>query len=191
MKKRLFIDMDGTIARFHDEESYLVRMYNAGFFENLRPFKEILHAIKLFMRCNPHIEVYILSSLIDSPFCADEKRRWLRRYLPEARNILLVPQGVDKSEFIGNLSPLDVLIDDYNKNLSSWRASGGRAIKLVNNINHRGLVGEKWQGDLIKYDDMPFSICHQLNSYYEYAQMDFVEYLQGSMTVAPMALPAV
>ncbi len=186
MKKRLFIDMDGVLARFHDEENYLVRMYNAGFFENLRPFGEMLQAVKLFMRCNPHIEVFILSSLIDSPFCADEKRRWLRRYLPEARNVLLVPQGVDKSDFIGELTPLDVLIDDYNKNLFSWKASGGRAIKLVNNINHRGLIGEKWRGDLIQYNDMPFATCHKLNTYYEYAQMDFAEYLQAAL---PVALP--
>lgn len=27
MAKRLFVDMDGTLARFHDEVSYLERMW--------------------------------------------------------------------------------------------------------------------------------------------------------------------
>lgn len=190
MRKRLFIDMDGTIARFHDEENYLERMYEPGFFESLRPFKEMVQAVKLFIRCNPRTEVYILSSLINSPFCEIEKRRWLSKYLPEVRNICLVPEGVDKSDFIGRISALDVLLDDYNKNLFSWKRSGGRAIKLINNINNRGLVGEKWGEESVVYNSLPFVICHQLNSFYEYAQMDFAD-LMPSVESLPAAIPTI
>lgn len=175
MKKRLFVDMDGTLARFHDENSYLNRMYEPEFFLKLQPFKKVVDSIKLFIRCNPHIEVVILSSLIDSPYCALEKKAWLKHYLPEVKEIILVPAGEDKADYVGDLTSLDVLLDDYNKNLNSWRRAGGRSVKLVNNINHKGMVGKKWEGDCIKHDDFPFAICHKLNEYYKYAQMDFAE----------------
>lgn len=34
-----------------------------------------------------------------------------------------------------NLTSMDILIDDYNENLDSWRKSGGTPIKYVNGIN--------------------------------------------------------
>ena len=32
---RIFVDMDGTLARFHDEVGYLERMFEKGFFSGL------------------------------------------------------------------------------------------------------------------------------------------------------------
>lgn len=38
-----------------------------------------------------------------------------------------------------NLSADDILIDDYSSNLVSWVASGGKGIKLLNEVNgHNG-----------------------------------------------------
>ena len=34
---RIFVDMDGTVARFYEADDCLERMYEVGFFANLRP----------------------------------------------------------------------------------------------------------------------------------------------------------
>lgn len=37
-KSRLFIDLDGTVARFYDASpNYLEQMYEKGYFRNLQP----------------------------------------------------------------------------------------------------------------------------------------------------------
>ncbi len=41
----LFVDMDGTLARFHDEVQYLERMFEKGFFLGLKPFGEAVRAV--------------------------------------------------------------------------------------------------------------------------------------------------
>ncbi|MDR2774795.1 MAG: hypothetical protein LBC19_08650 [Tannerella sp.] len=48
MKTRLFVDMDGVLARFHDEENFAERMYEDGFFTGLKPFDEAIEAVKKF-----------------------------------------------------------------------------------------------------------------------------------------------
>lgn len=166
MKKRLFIDMDGTITRFHDEEDYLKRMYESGFFLGLKPFESVVAAIKLFSRCNPGVEVHILSSIIPSETCAFEKINWIKKYLPHVSNIILVPCGIKKTDYVSDISAYDVLLDDYNKNLVEWKLAGGTAVKLVNNINHKGRYGALWQYDLISYEENPFAICKKLNGHF-------------------------
>lgn len=164
-KLRLFIDMDGTLARFHDETTYLERMFEKGFFENLKPFENMVAAVNQMIERNI-AEVYILSSIINSPWCETEKNKWLDKYLPSidkvhrifaigaiCRKTLYVPNAlVYHDEETGktrcDISKYNILIDDYNKNLSEWQAAGGTAIKAKNNINHKGLVGELWQGEL-------------------------------------------
>jgi phospholipid N-methyltransferase len=54
------------------------------------------------------------------------------------------------------------LIDDYNKNLEGWERDGGTAIKAKNNINHRGLYGALWNGELIDVTDTADSIVERL-----------------------------
>ena len=164
-KIRLFIDMDGTLARFHDEVMYLERMYEKGFFENLKPFENMVEAVKKLMRRDT-VEVFILSSTIGAQ-CIEEKNRWLDKYLPgidrehrlfaDGMSIpkpLLVPdasinRNSQTAKYKITISEYNILLDDYNKNLSEWKEAGGTPIKAKNNINHKGLIGELWRGDLI------------------------------------------
>lgn len=158
---RIFIDMDGTLARFHDEVNYLERMYEPGFFRELHPFSNFLIAVK----SNLDKDIYILSSVIESPTCVAEKRDWLKKYLPElpeSRQIFC-PMGVSKTECIPEgLKPDDILIDDYNKNLTEWRNSGGMAVKFVNNINDRGQIGPRWEGNRIFFNCSAFQLADRL-----------------------------
>lgn len=150
MKKRLYCDLDGTTCRFHDEARFLERMWEVGFFLSLRPFLSVVEAIDSIAKSG-EIEVFILSSCI-SVQCAEEKRRWVKQHLPHVSesNYIFVDIGENKALCLGHpVSHNDVLLDDYNKNLEEWQAAGGHSIKLVNNINHKGLFGPLWEGQCI------------------------------------------
>ena len=102
MAKKLIVDMDGTLFRFHDEVDYLERMYEKGFFRNLKPFQNMIDGIKLFIAQHPEIEVYICSSVIDSEFCVPEKNAALDEFLPEIdkHHRIFPPMGRSKAEFM-------------------------------------------------------------------------------------------
>ena len=161
--KRLFVDMDGTIARFHDEANYLEKMYEKDFFRNLKPFENMVKGIQDFMTKNPDVPVIALSAAIDSKFCVHEKQAWLTEHLPQlADNPIFTAMGENKAQAV-NLQPGDVLIDDYNVNLIEWQETGGTAIKLVNNINNQGLVAPHFSGVSINNEAFPIEISTDLS----------------------------
>ncbi len=180
MAKRLFIDMDGTLAKFHDEVNYLERMWEPGFFRNLQPFDNMVYAVKEFISQHPDVEVFILSSKIigEPPYCKMEKNAWLDVYLPEidSAHRIFPPVGTPKSQSVaGGIGKDDFLLDDYNKSLREWEAAGGSAIKCHNNINQHGLGaygggrGELWEGDIVHTRDRPELISAELSQHMQFA----------------------
>lgn len=172
-KSRLFIDLDGTVARFYDASpNYLEQMYEKGYFRNLQPYEEMTEGIKLFMEQHKDVEVFTLSAKVNGepPYCEAEKQEWLDEYLPEIdrEHRLFTEIGHNKAEYIPNgISNTDVLYDDYNKNLIDWENSGGIALKCHNNINMKGLGaygGDKvmWEGQVLKNDIEPQDIANSL-----------------------------
>ena len=181
MSTKLFIDMDGTTCRFHDEVQYLERMLEEGFFRNLKPFDEAVSGLKRFSEQNPDVEIYILSTTINGepPYCKAEKNEWLDEHLPfiDSEHRLFVPQGESKAAFAythsgANRDDLMILYDDYNKNLREWEAwdSNFKSIKCINNINNKGLGaygGEKghlWEGLGVNnnLDEKNFANCMKI-----------------------------
>lgn len=172
-KSRLFIDLDGTVARFYDASpNYLEEMYEKGYFRNLQPYENMTEGIKLFMEQHKDVEVFALSAKVNGepPYCEAEKQEWLDEYLPEIdrEHRLFTEIGHNKAEYIPNgISNTDVLYDDYNKNLIDWENSGGVALKCHNNINMKGLGaygGDKvmWEGQVLKNDIEPQDIANSL-----------------------------
>lgn len=76
------------------------------------------------------------------------------------------------------------MIDDYNKNLLEWQKAGGTSVKAKNNINHKGLHGELWKGEIIDVvnGDVYSDICKLANEnyYYAYISENDVEKLKHS-----------
>lgn len=164
---RLFIDMDGTLARFHDEVQYLERMFEKDFFKNLKPFENAVSAVNELIKTCPEIEVYILSAAVggEPPYCEFEKHLWIANNLGgiDTAHMLFTAMGENKASAIpGGIKGTDILWDDYNKNLEEWEKAGGVAVKCKNNINHKGLVGELWQGFLIDNQNRPQLIYNDL-----------------------------
>ena len=198
-KIRIFVDMDGTLARFHDENLYLERMFEKGFFRDLKPFENAVAAIEKLAN-DSTAEIYILSATLNS--CSlDEKNQWLDKYLPNVDNehrilmessagfkSLCVPGNYmykdDNGKYHIKISENDILIDDYNKNLEGWERDGGTAIKAKNNINHKGLHGELWKGEIVDVvnGDIYSDICKLANEnyYYAYISQSDVEQLKQS-----------
>ena len=165
-KKRLLVDMDGTLARFHDEVNYLERMFEKDFFKELLPFDNMVAGIRLFMQEHPDVEVYIVSSKVigEPPYCEEEKNLWLDRYLPEIDkdHRIFTDMGRSKADYIpGGVTKNDFLLDDYNRGLNLFLYDGGSAIKCHNNINQRGLgahggaKGHMWVGPMVHTMDEP------------------------------------
>lgn len=164
MKKvNIFMDMDGVLAEYKEDiETY---MRAEGFFFERPPMMAMVNLVKEITK--EDYEVYILSSVIDTPFCVPEKRRWLEKYLPEIKeeNYVFVPYGVVKSTFamanVDTTNAVNVLIDDYTDNLVNWTLDGALPIKTLNGINSTGGTWLEIKGDYILADgDVQENLAH-------------------------------
>lgn len=136
MKRRIFVDMDGTLAKWNNVATEV--LYEKGYYENLEPNQNLVNQIKKLISNGE--DIYILSSfLYDSDYALAEKNIWLDNYLPEipSEKRIFVHYGDNKKDYIVNgISSSDYLIDDYTKNLFEWKEAGGTGIKYLNGINH-------------------------------------------------------
>lgn len=137
---RLYVDMDGTIAKFYHHKQYLEKMHEQGYFANLKPYA-MLKAIKQ-LASKSNIEVFVLSACVFSPYCEPEKLAWLDKYLPEIDDDhrILVNVGENKADYIDyDVDTINILLDDYSRNLIEWEQYdvNNIGIKFVNGINDK------------------------------------------------------
>ena len=140
---RVFVDMDGTIARFYEADDCLEKMYEKGFFANLRPYEKM---IKMLEKLNEKgYEIYILSACVSTQ-CKIEKQAWLDKHLPWINNThrIFILCGMNKAQYIKNKgyddARVNVLIDNNSRNLDERNEAFGRhgiAVKAVNEINNK------------------------------------------------------
>ena len=156
-KVRLFVDMDGTLAEFKPTKK-LEDLYEKGYFINLKPFPEVVEAVKKLNE-DPDVEVFVLSAyLTDSEFALDEKKEWLDKNAPfiDAAHRIFCPCGTDKKLAVPNgIKLTDRLLDDYTVNLKDWEPPAV-GIKLLNGINN---TKGTWQGQKITRYQPPESIA--------------------------------
>ena len=68
---RIFVDMDGTVARFYEADDCLEKMYEKGFFANLRPYQKM---IKMLEKLNEKgYEIYILSACVGAQYKTEKQ----------------------------------------------------------------------------------------------------------------------
>lgn len=149
-KQRLFVDMDGTLAKFIDQTDTPGALLEPGYFESLPPQQNVVEAIKQLTKA-PALEVYVLSAALDLPNAVPEKNAWLDAHLPEIdlEHRLFPAHNQLKSMFTpGGLRHSDILLDDYSRNLHDWVQAGGIGIKLLNGINNNHGTWTKSQNPL-------------------------------------------
>ena len=151
---RIFIDMDGTLTRLYDEQNYLDRFNEKGFYENLLPFESAIDAFERLAE-EKDFDLYILSAT-NGEFCEEEKNKWLDKHMPfiPKENRIFMPYTANKLDYIPyGLCPYDFILDDYNVILE--KVTEGVPIKAVNNINNKGLYGKKWEQEFLWVYDNP------------------------------------
>ena len=164
MKKRLFVDMDGTVAQFYESKRCLEEMREDGFFRNLKTYKRMVAALKKFMKKHHDVDVFILSACI-SEQCIKEKHEWLDKYLPEIplENRIFLMVGENKADAVRKIAEEiaknDYLLDDYTNNLEAWVAANGTGIKVRNEINCKNGT---WRGSRVSCYDAPDGIIADL-----------------------------
>lgn len=165
-KKRLFVDMDGTLAEFKVVDT-LEKLYEPHYFERLKPNESVVAAVNDIVNNHPEIDVYILSAVLsDSKYALYEKKNWIKEHLPDISEdrYIFLPCGSDKKDFIPDgVRSDDFLLDDYSINLNLWEPPA-RGIKLLNGIN--GNNGT-WSKDSVSYlnngETLSDKICSIIN----------------------------
>lgn len=147
-KRRLFVDIDGVLAKFNRDKS-LEEVAMKGYSLGLEPMIEVVRAVKnLADEEAKECEIYILGAVLN-PDCLEDKDMWLDRYLSEVDKAhrIYVPYGIQKEEWLKlkgiSLSEDDILLDDFTKNLNTWHGVG---VKLLNGINN---THGTWRGFVV------------------------------------------
>lgn len=144
--KKIFLDLDGTLAKFNVRNALKRYETENGFFARLGAYKGIEKINELAKAGN----IYIISA---SPniYADMDKKSWIQKYLYNIpkENILLCRNGMNKAYHIQSILDIKLnkncyLLDDYTKNLREWEEAGGTGIKRITKVadNSRKL----WQG---------------------------------------------
>lgn len=164
-KRRLFIDMDGTLcvwkpaAEFED-------LYSPRWFSRMVPHASLLEAVRKLLD-NDRFEVFILSAVLsDSPYVRPEKDEWLDKHLPgiDRAHRIFVSTRVPKHLSVpGGINRSDILLDDYSKNLHEW-SERGTAVKFMNGINGTNGTWDRLNGPVVHGDGTPEEILVEIES---------------------------
>ena len=148
--KKIFLDLDGTLAKFNVKNALARFAVEKGFFERLGAYKGIETINEMAKAGN----IYIISA---SPNVQadNDKMKWIAKYLFNIplENIVICRVGENKAEIIKSqlnitIDKTTVLLDDYTKNLVEWESAGGVGIKRLTSVadNSTG----KWKGLAIR-----------------------------------------
>lgn len=149
--KKLFLDLDGTLAKFNVKNA-LQRFDNeVGFFSRLGAYVGIQEVDNLAKGGN----LYIISASPNTQ-ADNDKMIWIKKYLPSipVENITICRIGENKAQIIQEKYSIEInknclLLDDYSQNLWQWEEMGGTGIKRLTSVadNSRGL----WKGMSIRH----------------------------------------
>jgi len=136
-KKRVFIDMDGVLCEYKVDASP-EDMEKKGYFSSLLPRRAMVDALNYLIQ-SKEAEVFILSAVLPQieKQAKDEKNAWLNEFMPAIDNDhrIFTICGDSKVDAIKDFNSSDILCDDYSTNLSLWDKAGGKAVKILNEIN--------------------------------------------------------
>ena len=128
-----FFDMDGVIARWADAS--IEETHQEGFFLRRDPETMAVMAMKRMIELGYHVS--ILSAAYTDDHSERDKINWLYKVGLGHVDRIFVPYGKDKHDYLTEKGILNVLIDDFSKNLFAWEGAGKEylGIKFMNGIN--------------------------------------------------------
>lgn len=144
-----WIDMDGVLA-IYERDAYAgehpVWLHKGShYYRHLQPDPKMIEVLRaLDMQKENHVCILSTLSNKGAMFLEhyEDKAAWLKEHCPfldvERQFVPVISSKRNIAEFLKvshTLTPNDVLIDDFNKNLIEWQNAGGAAIKYNNGIN--------------------------------------------------------
>ena len=146
MKKKIFLDLDGTLAKFNVPNALERFDKEEGFFSKLGAYKGIEIVNDLAKNNN----LFVISASPNEQADKD-KLIWLEKFLPNINinNITICRIGENKAKIIQDKYNITIndncyLLDDYTKNLNEWESFGGKGIKRITSVADNST--KKWQG---------------------------------------------
>lgn len=137
MKKRLFFDQDGVLAKhgFDPTKPYLHKFREKGYYLNLPEHENITSAVhKLYATRSDDYEQFMISAVYrDARYALSEKHDWADLKIPEidVKHRIFILCGDNKFAYVPGFDPsTDILIDDFGENCRAWRNAGGFYIKV-------------------------------------------------------------
>lgn len=149
--KKIFLDLDGTLAKFNVPNALERFDKEEGFFSKLGAYKGIESINELAKNNN----LFVISASPNEQADKD-KMIWIEKYLPNINinNITICRIGENKAKIIQDKYNITIneqcyLLDDYTKNLIEWENFGGTGIKRLTTVadNSRKI----WQGLVLKH----------------------------------------
>lgn len=127
MKTRIYVDLDDTIVDFAGpfngslNEFTVHKMYEPGFFLNLKPLPGALSGVRALIRLGHDVHI-LTQPVAESALSYTEKAAWVAQYLPEL--VTKVHMTQDKGIYS---APGHWLIDDNaNKWEEKFEKNGGK-----------------------------------------------------------------
>ena len=130
-RAKVFVDLDGVLAKWSTDAS-VEDTYAPGFFLTREPEPEAIAAVMLMRK--EGLDVYILSCAYQNGLAEAEKDAWLAGVGLSDIPRIFVPYGERKSDYVDE-ADVNVLLDDYSRNLHEWKAEGNIGCKFYNGIN--------------------------------------------------------
>lgn len=141
MAKKIFFDMDGTIADLYNEENWSTRLLNEekGLFRNLKLMHDkdrLTKIINDLIELGFEIEVITWTPKNVSQeyikIVEEEKKEWVQEHFPMIKNIHCLPYGVPKQKAKYKKAKLEILVDDNLEVVEMWNTPKQRKSIIAN-----------------------------------------------------------
>lgn len=141
MAKKIFFDMDGTIADLYNEKNWLPRLQKEqkGLFRNLKPMHDKDKLTKVFndlVELGFEIEVITWTPKNVSQdyvrIVEKEKKEWIQENFPIIKNIHCLNYGVPKQKAKYKKAKLEILVDDNLEVVKMWNTPKQRKSIIAN-----------------------------------------------------------
>ena len=127
----IYFDMDNTLVLFShygNVDQALEEMWTRNYFSSLPVFPEAPAVLRALI--NMGYRVCIVTNVIDSPCCRDEKEQFIKFHFPMIpdENVYILEPDERREEVLPDVAT-SILVDDYGVNIREWYAKGGVGVK--------------------------------------------------------------
>lgn len=135
------------------------------FFAHLNPLDDGMNLLRMVENIVPSNSIGILTSAADVRGCADGKRDWVAKHLPQYLPRLTVCQSskIAPAQKELHAGPDKLLIDDHTANVNAWVKGGGFGVLVPRPWNVRDFdcdtYGDFKPGDLLREVRTLLAVC--------------------------------